>query len=81
MNVLLKGPFTREDLKEIGILIRKIDLEHGGEIPFHMITKADDDISEPEAVEMLHDIFPALEGVPYEIKLFKRGGIEVDDKQ
>ena len=71
--MLLKGEFTEDDLKKIADLMRQIDTEHGGASPFFMLLSAPN-VNVEEGEKIIKNIFPALDGVPFEIGRFKKDG-------
>jgi len=64
--VLIKGPLTEQDVKELAEAMRKIERRRPHE--HFLLTVLDETATNKEATAMLERVFPVVEGVPVELK-------------
>jgi hypothetical protein len=71
MKILLKGPFTNEDIAVLAETVRAIERRQPHE-EFRMMI-ADEGKTAEEAEAMLQQVFPFVEGAPVEVKVWRKG--------
>lgn len=69
-GIMIKGPLTEEDVKAFADTMRQIERKRPHEA-FTLVV-IDELATNKEAVGLLNRIFPAVQGVPYDVKSFKR---------
>jgi hypothetical protein len=69
-GILIKGPLTEEDIKAFADTMRQVERKRPHET--FMLTVLNELGDDKDAVALMNRIFPAVQGVPYDIKTFKR---------
>lgn len=68
--VLIKGPLTEQDVKELAECMRKIERRKPHET--FSLFALDDCATNAEAKAMVERVFPTVKGVPVEVKVFEK---------
>ena len=69
-GILIKGPLDEADIKDFGETMRRAEQKNPKEV--FMMTVLGELASNVDATALLNTVFPAVEGVPYDVKTFKR---------
>jgi hypothetical protein len=68
-GILIKGPLTEEDAKEFAETMRRVEQKRPNETFMMTIIN---ELGTNKALALLNTVFPAIQGVPYDVKSFKR---------
>ena len=69
-GILIKGPLDEDDVKEFADTMRRVERKRPSKTFFMMVIN--ELSTNEEAKALLAKVFPAVEGVPYDVKTFKR---------
>ena len=71
--LIVKGPFTEDELLEVANVVRRIERHHPEYV--YEVIWSDNEVSIAEATKQLLKVFPRLEGQDPDLVVVQRGGL------